>query len=73
MRRPQSGILLAGFIALAPLQAATDDNAHAWFMYFGDHPIGTTKWGAHLEGQVRRADLGILGSSCCCVRASIIN
>lgn len=59
MRRRFSGILLAGLITLAPLRAATDDNAHAWFMYFGDHAIGKSKWGAHLEGQWRRADMGI--------------
>lgn len=29
-----------------------------WFMYFGDHPIGKG-WGAHLEGQVRRANAGL--------------
>ena len=41
------GLLLA--------QARIDDqNAHGWFMYFGDHPIGGSRWGVHLEGQVRR-------------------
>lgn len=28
-------------------------------MYFGDHSIMKTKWGIHLEGQWRRADLGL--------------
>lgn len=28
-------------------------------MYFGDHQIGKSKWGVHLEGQWRRADLGL--------------
>ncbi len=35
----------------------TDHNAHGWYMYFGDHPIGNTKWGLHLEGQYRRHDV----------------
>ncbi len=34
-----------------------DTNAHAWAQYFGDHPIGTSRWGVHLEGQWRRADV----------------
>ena len=25
-------------------------------MYFGDHPIGQSRWGVHLEGQWRRHD-----------------
>ena len=28
-------------------------------MYFGDHPVKASKWGAHLEGQWRRADMGL--------------
>ena len=34
-----------------------DHNAHGWYNYFGDHPIGGSKWGAHLEGQYRRHDV----------------
>ncbi len=45
--------------SVAPLHAATDDNAHGWYMYFGDHPIAKSKWGVHLEGQWRRHDLGL--------------
>jgi hypothetical protein len=51
-------LLLAVLLAF-PACAATDDNANAWFMYFGDHPIANSKWGLHLEGQWRRADLGL--------------
>src|SRR5690242_770945 len=36
----------------------TDHNAHAWFAYFGDHPVGESKWGVHLEAQIRRHDFG---------------
>lgn len=28
-------------------------------MYFGDHPIAKSRWGIHLEGQWRRADVGL--------------
>lgn len=41
-----------------PTFAESVDNANAWFMYFGDHPIAKSKWGVHLEGQWRRADMG---------------
>ena len=41
-----------------PLAADTDDNGNAWFMYFGDHPVAKTRWGIHLEGQWRRANVG---------------
>jgi Protein of unknown function (DUF2490) len=42
--------------AFTPLFAQTisDNNAHAWFMYFGDHPV-SDRWGIHLEGQARRS------------------
>jgi hypothetical protein len=39
--------------------AQTDNNANGWYMYFGDHPIGKTRWGIHLEGQWRRTNLGL--------------
>jgi hypothetical protein len=45
------------FVAIStPLfsQTISDNNAHAWYMYFGDHPLGD-HWGIHLEGQARRA------------------
>ena len=32
-------------------------NAHGWFNYFGDHPVGKSKWGVHLEAQYRRHDV----------------
>jgi len=54
-----TALLLALGVCL-PLAAATDNNANAWFMYFGDHPFSkTSKWGLHLEGQWRRADVGL--------------
>jgi hypothetical protein len=34
-----------------------DFNQHAWYTYSGDHAI-SGRWGIHLEGQWRRADLG---------------
>ncbi len=51
---------LTGFLLLAAsLAAQTDSNANGWYMYFGDHGIGKSRWGVHLEGQWRRADLGL--------------
>ncbi len=35
-----------------------DSNGNLWLNYVGDHPILGTKWGIHLEGQARRAELG---------------
>jgi hypothetical protein len=33
-----------------------DQNFRIWFAYFGDHPFGDSRWGVHLEGQIRRQD-----------------
>lgn len=51
-----------GCLFLFPWLLAADDrkvdnNAHGWYNYFGDHPFGSSKWGAHLEGQYRRHDV----------------
>jgi hypothetical protein len=44
-------------IVAAPLRAqAVDHNLNGWAMYFGDHPLGQSRWGVHLEGQWRRHD-----------------
>ena len=49
---------LCGLVLFAGVLAAqSEDNAHGWFMYFGDHPLGKSKWGLHLEGQWRRHDV----------------
>jgi hypothetical protein len=50
-------LLLLGASLLASAQ--TDNNANGWYMYFGDHSFGQSRFGAHLEGQWRRADLGL--------------
>lgn len=47
-------------LAALPLVAEpkiADNNAHGWYMYFGDHQIKQTKWGLHLEGQWRRENV----------------
>lgn len=44
-------VLLMADPALAEI---TDHNLNGWLMYFGDHPVGKTRWGVHLEGQWRR-------------------
>ncbi|MCS7042175.1 MAG: DUF2490 domain-containing protein [Bryobacteraceae bacterium] len=38
------------------LSAQTDANLHGWYQYFGDHPLNESRWGLHLEAQVRRHD-----------------
>ena len=53
-------VVLGFTFAFAPLFAEDfeklkDHNAHAWYMYFGDHKA-SKHWGLHLEGQWRRAD-----------------
>jgi len=50
-----SWALAAIVIPLVNAQTTQDTNVHAWFMYFGDHPL-SDKWGIHLEGQIRRAN-----------------
>lgn len=48
------------FFAVTSLLAQnriSENNAHGWWNYFGDHPIGDSKWGLHLEGQWRRHDV----------------
>ncbi len=48
------------FTAAAAAQTTlSDHNLNAWAMYFGDHQLGQSKWGVHLEGQWRRADAGL--------------
>jgi hypothetical protein len=53
--------LLAALLALPGILAAQervrDHNLHGWFMYFGDHPLGGSRWGVHVEGQFRRHDV----------------
>lgn len=48
----------AAILALpAPAQdRRLDQNFRVWFAYFGDHPFGDSRWGVHLEGQIRRRD-----------------
>jgi hypothetical protein len=41
-----------------PLERVSDPNFHAWYMYFGDHPISQGPWGLHFDGQVRRQGIG---------------
>jgi hypothetical protein len=50
MWRLTFGILLT----VGSLWGQTDRNYHGWLQYFGDHPLGKTRWGVHLEGQYRR-------------------
>ncbi len=36
----------------------SDQNFHTWYMYFGDHPFGESRWGIHFDGQFRRQAIG---------------
>jgi Protein of unknown function (DUF2490) len=55
---------ISPFLAIAALSTSSlfadkhDSNGNIWLNYAGDHPIVGSKWGVHLEGQVRRSDLG---------------
>lgn len=51
--------LLIPLLLSACLAAETDNNANGWYLYFGDHAFGKSRFGAHLEGQWRRAGLGL--------------
>jgi len=60
-RRARLGSALA--IAVLPALSTghaseISENANLWVGYFGDHPIGTNRWGIHLEGQARLAQMG---------------
>lgn len=37
----------------------TDNNAHLWVIYDGQHPLGTSKWRFNMDAQWRRSDLGL--------------
>lgn len=44
--------------ATFPQDRISTTNQHAWYSYFGDHPV-SKRWELHLEGQWRRHDLGL--------------
>ena len=44
-----------GFLAQAQ-DRQTQQSFRVWFPYFGDHAFGDSRWGVHLEGQIRRQD-----------------
>lgn len=50
-----SWVLAVAVIPFASDQTIQDTNVHAWFMYFGDHPVSKS-WGIHVEGQIRRSN-----------------
>jgi hypothetical protein len=43
--------------ALCAQERVHDHNLHGWYSYFGDHPLGGSRWGVHLEAQVRRREV----------------
>ena len=53
-------ILFVGGLSPAraqPLARVTAPQQHAWYNYFGNHPV-SKRWGLHLEGQWRREGFG---------------
>jgi|688.fasta_scaffold127891_2 hypothetical protein len=60
MKSTASLITAAALSLTAAAHAASvfDSNGNLWVNYVGDHPLGKTPWGIHLEAQVRRADFG---------------
>lgn len=60
MRRPGNPIVRLLLAVAMPVfvagaqERATEHHVNGWYQYFGDHPIGGSKWGVHLEGQYRR-------------------
>jgi hypothetical protein len=44
-------------LLLTAEERIADHNFHGWYNYFGDHPIAASKWGVHLEAQIRRHDV----------------
>jgi hypothetical protein len=51
--RLMAAVLIAPLI-LTAADRVLDHNFHGWYSYFGDHPLGDSKWGVHVEGQFRR-------------------
>jgi hypothetical protein len=55
--RLRAAAFVLGLAAAAiPLRGQADPNLHGWYQYFGDHPVKGSRWGIHLEAQVRRHD-----------------
>lgn len=62
MKRPILLLLGAALCCLAPAAAMArdyDNNGTVWLNYFGDHQIGESPWGLHLDAQVRRDNMGM--------------
>jgi Protein of unknown function (DUF2490) len=58
---PSTYFRAAVVIAVLGFPAAAQDRQieqdfRVWFAYSGDHPFGDSRWGVHLEGQIRRQD-----------------
>ena len=53
-----AAVVAAGAAVSARAADVYDSNGHLWVNYVGDHPLGSTKWGIHLEAQIRRSDYG---------------
>lgn len=47
-------LLMSVFCATIAAAETADTHFHAWASYFGDHPLQDSRWGLHLEAQMRR-------------------
>ena len=50
--------ILLAFVGSLSAADHTESNDNLWLNYVGDHPLFGSKWGLHLESQIRRADMG---------------
>jgi hypothetical protein len=53
--RAAIAIAFLGFSAAAQ-DRQLQQSSRVWFAYSGDHPFGDSRWGVHLEGQIRLRD-----------------
>jgi hypothetical protein len=58
LRTLRLALLLIACPSPSPGSDFSDSNGNLWLNYVGDHPLGASPWGLHLEVQNRRADLG---------------
>ena len=48
-----TGVLVSTSALAESDERTSENNARAWYMYFGDHPFGDGPWGLHFDGQLR--------------------
>ena len=48
-----TAVVLGASASAQTNERETVSNGRAWYMYFGDHPLGESPWGFHFDGQLR--------------------